>query len=100
MSNNVRNALVFAGVVTVSIALLILAWRIARWLFIGAVWLVALTVVGLLLLTKLWRSRRPSGLSAFAHIMPARTVRVSRRDCRPARPDRSKCAPRYAQELS
>jgi hypothetical protein len=53
MSNTVRNALMFAGVVTLAIALLILAWRIARWLFIVAVWLVALTGVGLVLLTKL-----------------------------------------------
>ena len=59
MSNTVRNALVFAGVVTVSIALLILAWRIARWLFVGAVWLVALTVVGLLLLAKLVALQAP-----------------------------------------
>ena len=73
MSNTVRNALVFAGVVTVSIALLILAWRIARWLFVGAVWLVALTVVGLLLLAKLVALQAPIWLE---------------------------CAPRYAQEFS
>lgn len=59
MSNTVRNALMFAGVVPVSIALLILAWRIARWLFIGAVWLVALTVVGLHLLAKLVALQAP-----------------------------------------
>jgi hypothetical protein len=76
MSNTVRNALVFAGVVTLAIALLILAWRIARSLFIGAVWLIALTVVGAILLTKLVALQAPIWSERLrAHRTPTTTLR-------------------------
>jgi hypothetical protein len=52
MSRAVRNALVFAGLVALAWVLLVLAWRIARWLFVVAVWLTALTVAGAILLTQ------------------------------------------------
>jgi fatty acid desaturase len=56
-----------------AIALLILAWRIARWLFLGAVWLIALTVVGVVLLTKLVAHQAPIW-SARLHAHHARVT--------------------------
>lgn len=59
MSRAVRNALVFAGVVALAWVLLFLAWRIARWLFVVAVWLTALTIAGAILLTQVVTQRFP-----------------------------------------
>lgn len=59
MSRDVRNALVFAGLVALAWVLLVLAWRIARWLFVVAVWLTALTVAGAILLTQVVTQRFP-----------------------------------------
>ncbi len=59
MSRTVRNALVFAGLVALAWVLLVLAWRIARWLFIVAIWLIALTVAGAILLTQVVTQRFP-----------------------------------------
>ncbi len=77
MSNTVRNALVFAGIVTLAIALLILAWRIARWIFIAAVWLIALTVAGAVLISKsialqapIWSERLGRGVRGRASLVP------------------------------
>jgi hypothetical protein len=59
MSRAVRNALVFAGVVALAWLLLVLAWRLARWLFVAAVWIIALTVAGAILLTRVVTQRLP-----------------------------------------
>ena len=50
MSRAVRNALLFAGLVAVACVLLVLAWRIARWLFV---------VAGAILLTQVVTQRFP-----------------------------------------
>jgi hypothetical protein len=59
MSRAIRNALVFAGLVALAWVLLVLAWRIARWLFIISVWLIALTIAGAILLTQVVTQRFP-----------------------------------------
>lgn len=84
MSNTVRNALVFAGVVTLAIALLVLACRIARWLFIAAAWLIALTVVGVVLLAKALALQAPIWSERLGHAMRGRASLAARRDGPPA----------------
>lgn len=69
MSRAVRNALVFAGLVALAWVLLVLAWRIARWLFIVTVWLIALTVAGAILLTQVVTQRFPPWI---AHLRASR----------------------------
>ena len=59
MSRAVRNALVFAGLVALTWVLLVLAWRIARWLFIVTAWLIALAVAGAILLAQVVTQRFP-----------------------------------------
>ena len=83
MSNTVRTALVFAGVVTLAIVLLILACRIARWLFIAAAWLIALTVVGVVLLAKAMALQAPIWSERLGHTMRGRTSLAARRDSPP-----------------
>ena len=52
MSRAVRNVLVFAGLLALVWVLLVLVWRIGRWLFVVAFWLIALALVGAILLTQ------------------------------------------------
>ena len=59
MSRAVRNALVFAGLVALTWVLLVLAWRIARWLFIVTAWLIALAVACAILLAQVVTQRFP-----------------------------------------
>jgi len=99
MSNSVRNALVFAGVVTLAIAMIILACRIARWLFIAAAWLIALTVVGAVLLAKTVALQAPILSERLGHAMRGRTSLAPRRDCPPAQSCRRGSTP-YAHEYS
>jgi hypothetical protein len=47
MTRAVRNALMIGGLLALTWLLIVLAWRIAKWLFIVAVWVTALTVTGL-----------------------------------------------------
>ena len=65
MSRAVRNALVFAGFVALAWVLLVLAWRVARWLFVVAIWLTALTVAGAILLTQVVTQRFPPWIARF-----------------------------------
>lgn len=59
MSRAVRNALMIAGLLALAWLLLVLAWRLAKWLFIAAVWVTALTVFGVILLTQVVTQRFP-----------------------------------------
>lgn len=59
MSRAVRNALAFAGLVVLTWVLLVLAWRIVRWLLVVAVWVIALTVAGGFLLARVVTQRFP-----------------------------------------
>jgi hypothetical protein len=82
MSNTVRNALVFAGVVALAIVMLILACRIARWLFIAAAWLIALVVLGVVLLAQSVALQAPIWSERLGHAMRGRTSLAPTRDCR------------------
>ena len=57
MSRAVRNALMIAGLPALTWILIVLAWRVAKWLFIAAVWVTALTVAGLILLAQVVTQR-------------------------------------------
>lgn len=59
MSRAVRNALIIAGLLALAWIFLVLAWRVAKWLFIAAVWVTALTVAGLILLAQVVTQRFP-----------------------------------------
>lgn len=59
MSRAVRNALMIAGLLALAWLLLVLAWRLAKWLFIAAVWVTALMVVGVILFTQVVTQRFP-----------------------------------------
>jgi hypothetical protein len=59
MSRSVRNALLFVGLVALAWVLLVLAWRVARWLLIATVWLIALAVTGAILLSQVVTQRFP-----------------------------------------
>ena len=59
MSRAIRNALMIAGLLALAWILIVLAWRVAKWLFIAAVWVTALTVAGLILLTQVVTQRLP-----------------------------------------
>lgn len=59
MSRAVRNALMIAGLLALAWILIVLAWRVAKWLFTAAVWVTALTVAGLILLAQVVTQRFP-----------------------------------------
>lgn len=59
MSRAVRNALMLAGLLALTWILIVLAWRVAKWLFIAAVWMTALTIAGLILLAQVVTQRLP-----------------------------------------
>ena len=59
MSRAVRNALMIAGLLALAWIFIVLAWRVAKWLFIAAVWVTALTVAGLILLAQVVTQRFP-----------------------------------------
>ena len=46
MGNTAKNALLWAGLVCLAWALLVLSWHIARWAFIAALWLIGFLIVG------------------------------------------------------
>jgi hypothetical protein len=48
-----------AGLLALAWILIVLAWRVAKWLFIAAVWVTALTVAGLILHTQVVTQRLP-----------------------------------------
>lgn len=76
MSRAVRNALMIAGLLALAWLLLVLAWRLAKWLFIAAVWVTALTVVGVILLTQVVTQRRAVGRCSVIYMLnltPTRT---------------------------
>jgi len=59
MNRALRNALMIAGLLTLAWILIVLTWRVAKWLFIAAVWVTALTVAGLILLAQVVTQRFP-----------------------------------------
>jgi hypothetical protein len=63
MSRAVRNALMIAGLLALAWLLLVLTWRLAKWLFIAAVWLTALAVVGVTLLSQVVTQRFPGWIA-------------------------------------
>lgn len=65
MSRAVRNALIFTGLLALAWILVVLAWRIAKWLFIAAVWATTLTVAGLILLTQVVTRRFPPWIASL-----------------------------------
>lgn len=52
MSRAVRNALMVAGLIALAWIVIVLAWRITRWLFILGVWVLAFTIAGAILLAQ------------------------------------------------
>lgn len=52
MSRAVRNALMVAGLIALAWVVIVLAWRIARWLFIVGVWVLAFTIAAAILLAQ------------------------------------------------
>lgn len=65
MSRSVRNALVFVGLAALAWVLLVLAWRVARWLLIATVWLIALAVTGAILLSQVVTQRFPPWIASL-----------------------------------
>ena len=59
MSRAVRNALMIAGLLALAWIFIVLAWRVAKWLFIAAVWVTALTVASVILLALVVTRRFP-----------------------------------------
>lgn len=52
MSRAVRNALMVAGLIALAWIVIVLAWRITRWLFILGVWVLAFAIAGAILLAQ------------------------------------------------
>ena len=67
MSRAVRNALMVAGLVALAWILLVLAWRIAHWLIIVGVWVLALTVAGAILLAQVVTRGVPVWIAHLRH---------------------------------
>ncbi len=66
------------------VAVIILACRIARWLFIAAAWLIALAVVGVVLLARTVALQAPIWSERLGHAMRGRTSLAPMRDRPPA----------------
>ncbi|MGA0606556.1 hypothetical protein ACO2Q0_11190 [Phenylobacterium sp. VNQ135] len=59
MSRAVRNALMIGGLLALTWLLIVLAWRVAKWLFIVAVWVTGLTLLAQVVTQRLppWIAR-------------------------------------------